>query len=159
MKEEIAYHFRMKENLERNLPKSICIGPFYVNVLPMKEFLIDKIWHVAKCLLEMFTTRLRDQLNENIADYTDIRNRLIEEPQHIERIFELCEWIETIPLTVRSIDENVQRLQLEYDILDHFWWNLSDEDFQAKWGTIGFPQQIKLQVSIEEECLFQMKRN
>ena len=155
MKEEIAYHFRLRASLEKNLPKSICIGPFNVNVLPLKEFLVEKRRHVAKCLLGMFTARLRDQLNENLADYINIKGKLKEEPQNIERIFEIREWIETIPLTVRAIDENVQRIKIEYDILDQFWWNLSDEDFEAKWEAVGFPRQIKLQVSIEEECLVQ----
>ena len=150
VKEEIDYHFHMKADLKAKLPKSINFGPFHVNVWPLKEYLINKRKHVAIELLKTFTIRLRNQLNKNLIEYADIIKKLKDEPQNIEQVFEIREWMETIPLTVKSLDENVQRLKLEYDILDYFSWNLSDEDFIAKWQAIGFPQKIEKQVSYND---------
>ncbi|XP_072745723.1 dynein axonemal heavy chain 1 [Anoplolepis gracilipes] len=67
------------------------------------------------------------------------------------RLFEEQDWMETIPLTVKALDKSVQKLKHEYDIFDHFWWNLSDQDFEAKWQAIGFPRQIQLHVEKTKE--------
>lgn len=96
----------------------------------------------------MFTENLRAQIDIVLSDYMQIRTRLKAIPRDIEHLFEEQDWIETIPLTVKGLDKIVQKLKHEYDILDHFWWNLSDQDFEAKWQAIGFPRQIQLYVRL-----------
>lgn len=96
----------------------------------------------------MFTESLRERLDVVLSDYMEIKARLKAKPLNIEQFFEEQEWMETIPLTVKGLDKIMQKLKYEYDILDHFWWNLSDQDFEAKWQAIGFPQQIHLHVRL-----------
>ena len=64
--------------------------------------------------------------------------------RNIEHLFEEQDWIETVPVRVKKLDEIVQKLKFQYDILDYFWWNLSDKDFEIKWQAIGFPRQVQL---------------
>lgn len=138
----------MKSIFELALPKDIVIGPFRVNVRPLKEFLIQKRQNCCTQLLIMFTENLRTKIDVVLSDYAQIRTRLRETPRNIEHLFEEQDWMKTIPLTVKNLDEVVQKLKYEYDILDHFWWNLSDEDFEDKWQAIGFPRQMHLCVRI-----------
>ncbi|KAL6436551.1 hypothetical protein ACFW04_004787 [Cataglyphis niger] len=152
VKDEIAFHFKMKSILELKLPKDIDIGPFCVNVRPLRQFLIQKRQDCCTQLLIMFTQSLRERLDDVLSDYMEIRARLKAKPLNIEQLFEEQEWMETIPLTVKGLDKIIQKLKYEYDILDHFWWNLSDQDFEAKWQAIGFPQQIQLYIEETKEC-------
>lgn len=138
----------MKSILESTLPKDIVIGSFRVNVRPLRKFLIQKRENCCTQLLVMFTDSLRAQIDNVLSDYVQIRTRLKAAPHNIEHLFEEQDWMETIPLTVKAIDKIVQKLKHEYDILDHFWWNLSDQDFEAKWQAISFPRQIQLHVRI-----------
>lgn len=149
VKEEIAFQFNIKRNIELTVPTSIWIGAFNVNVEPLKKFLIEKRKDLGNGLLSMFTQVLRDQVNELLTNYAEIRQKLKEDPRSIEDIFDIREWMDTIPLTVKSLDGVMQRLKIEFDILDSFKWNLSDEDFQAKWQAIGYPLEIELQVSFK----------
>lgn len=96
----------------------------------------------------MFTESLRTKIDVVLSDYVQIRTRLRITPRNIEHLFEEQNWMETIPMTIKNLDGIVQRLKYEYDILDYFWWNLSNEDFDAKWQVIGFPRQIQLCVRI-----------
>lgn len=146
VKDEISLHFKMKSNLEFALPNDIVIGPFRVNVRPLRQFLIQKRQNCCTKLLIMFAEDLRVRIDAILADYIKIRTRLRSASRNIEQLFEEQDWMETIPLTVKALDETVQKLKYEYDILDYFWWNLSDQDFQAKWQAIGFPRQVKLHV-------------
>lgn len=148
VKEEISFHLKMKSLLELALPKNIVIGPFRVNVRPLRQFLIEKRQKCCTRLLTMFAENLRTQIDDILIDYMKIRTRLRLSLRDIEQLFEEREWMESIPLTVRALDESVQKLKHEYDILDYFWWNLSDQDFQAKWQAIGFPRQVQLYVRI-----------
>ncbi|XP_025602682.2 dynein axonemal heavy chain 1-like [Athalia rosae] len=154
-KDEISFHFRMKRNLEQSLPSNIWIGPFNVNIRPLKMFLIEKRKELATKLLNMFTTQLHLQIDEILNEYKNIHRKLNDEPFDIERVFEMRDWMETISLTVGALDDSVQKLKLEYDLLDQFWWNLSDEDFALKYEAIGFPLQIQIQVEETQDLLLE----
>lgn len=95
----------------------------------------------------------------------------------IEHIYEIKEWMETIPMLVRGLDENTKRYVLvctnylfrvlahffkmkitfsqEYDVLDYFWYNLTDEDFENKWLAIGWPLKIFKHVDLTNEFLIE----
>lgn len=146
----------MKSVLEDTLPRNIVIGPFRVNVRPLKQFLIEKRQNCCTQLLIAFTENLRTQIDVILADYMQIRTRLRSTSRDIEHLFEEQEWMETIQLTVKALDRTAQKLKHEFDILDHFWWNLSDQDFEAKWQAIGFPRQIQLYVKISYFFLYRI---
>ena len=59
VKEEISFQYKMRINLEVTLPREIVIGPFIVNVEPLKQFLVSKRQDLYQRLLEMFATRMR----------------------------------------------------------------------------------------------------
>lgn len=138
----------MKSILELVLPKDIVIGAFRVNVRSLREFLIQKRYNCCEQLLIMFTKSLRTKIDVVLSDYVQFKTRLRVTLRNIEHLFEEQDWMETLLLTIKNLDEIVQKLKYEYDIFDHFWWNLSDDDFEAKWRAIGFPRQLKLYVRI-----------
>ncbi|CAL7945370.1 unnamed protein product [Xylocopa violacea] len=151
IKEEIAFHITMRQNLEVTLPDTITIGPFVVNVHPLKKFLTSKRHECSTGLLVMLTEKLRVEVDDVLEEYTQIRYRLKEVPQSIEHIFEIRDWMETIPLRVQDLQERMERLKLDFDVLDGFLWNITDEDFQAKWEAIGSPLQIENEITETNE--------
>lgn len=96
----------------------------------------------------MYTENLRAQIDIVLDSYVQVKGKLKSTSRDIEHLFELQSWMETIPLTVKTLDKTVQKLKHDFDILDYFWWNLSDKDFEAKWQAMSFPHQIQLQVMI-----------
>lgn len=98
-KEEISIHFHLKASLEVTLPCSIQIGPFLVNVEPLKEFLVKKRQELATKLIEMLLEKLKNETQEILNEYTEIIRKLSEKPLSIEYIFETREWMELIPDT------------------------------------------------------------
>ncbi|KAG7197921.1 hypothetical protein KM043_016158 [Ampulex compressa] len=146
VKDEIAFHVDMRRALELALPSKITIGPFVVNVKPLKEILIQKRQDCITRLLIMFAENLRNEVQKILFEYTQIKTKLREVPQSIEEVFQLREWIETIPLTVQNLNDTMQGTKQEFDILEYFSWNISDEDFQAMWEALSSPRQIQIQV-------------
>lgn len=62
IKEEINVHVKQKQLLEVNLPSSVVIGPFFVNVESLKQTLIEKRQMLIESLLTYLAERLAEQI-------------------------------------------------------------------------------------------------
>ncbi|XP_074037842.1 dynein axonemal heavy chain 1 isoform X2 [Leptinotarsa decemlineata] len=152
VKEEVSLHHRLKNSLEVTLPNIIFIGPFYVSIDHLRLFLISKRQEICQKLLHMFETRMKICVEEVLHEFKQIMIKLAEKPDNIERVFEMRDWMETVPMSVRTLEEMTRRYVMEYEVLDHFWYNLHDEDFENKWEAVGWP--LKIQRQVEETDAF-----
>ncbi|XP_055547680.1 dynein axonemal heavy chain 1 [Wyeomyia smithii] len=146
VKEEISFQIRMRESLEKTLPLSIVIGPFWVNVRPLREALIQMRKDLTAAILQMLTKRLRDKTSDIVADYTEIIDRMCDKPVSIEHICEIREFMESIPDLLQALEERMKTVVFEYEILDYFRCALPDADFYQKWHALAFPQSILKQM-------------
>lgn len=149
--DEISMHLRMKANLEVTLPQSIQIGPFLINVDPLKYYLVTKRAELASKLLDLLTEKLRDETLAILEDYRDIIKRLSERPLSIEQIFENREWMENLPDIITALENTMKMKMFEYDILDYFYRTLPNEDFKIKWDALASPQQCYKQIHATKE--------
>ncbi|XP_053696635.1 dynein axonemal heavy chain 1 [Sabethes cyaneus] len=146
VKEEISFQIRMRESLERTLPLSIVIGPFWVDVSPLREALIQMRKDLTTSILQMLTERLRDKTSEIVSDYTEIIDKICEKPTSIEHICEIREFMEGIQDLLQILEERMKTVLFEYEILDYFRYALPDADFYQKWHALAFPQKILKQM-------------
>ncbi|CAG9819626.1 unnamed protein product [Phaedon cochleariae] len=153
VKEEVSTHFRLKNSLEVTLPNAIFIGPFFVTVDRLRQFLIQKRQEIGAKLLDMFAARMKECIEEVLQEFKQIMFKLAEKPETIERVFEMRDWMETIPMSVRTFEEITRRYVLEYEVLDHFWYGLPNDDFENKWEAIGWPLKIQHAVEATETFL------
>jgi dynein heavy chain len=147
LKEEILEHQSLKTKLENELPNSICIGAFKINMEKLKKFLVNKRQEIINKLLEMHTKYIRSQINYMLDDFKLIFRRLSVEPVNIEQLFDLRDWMEGVPTMVTEYFENFQKLKMEYDVLDSLLWNIPDEDFECRYETMHYPFLIKNKVN------------
>lgn len=151
VKEEISFQIRMRENLERTVPLNIVIGPFWVNVKPLREVLIQKRVDLTFALLKMLTERLGNKTSDIVSDYNDIIDKMCQKPISIEHIYEIREFMETIPELLQRLEERMKTLVYEYEILDYFRYALPDADFYQKWHALALPQSITKQIGSVHE--------
>lgn len=149
--DEISMHLRMKANLEVTLPCSIQIGPFLIQVEPLKVYLVTKRAELASRLLEMLTEKLKDETSLIVGEYMNIIKILSERPISIERIFEIHEWMETLPDTIAEFENQMKLKLFEYEILDYFWHVLPNEDFKIKWNALAGPFRCSKQMIVTRE--------
>lgn len=64
VREEIAFHCRQKSYIEATIPANIIIGPFNVNIQPVRTALINKRQELATRLLDMFCARMKVHIEE-----------------------------------------------------------------------------------------------
>lgn len=101
---------KMKKKLEQTLPETITIGLFSVNIKNLKKLLVEKRRDLANLLLKTHADITCEQLELCCTEYRGINIKLGENPKTIEQVFEMREWIETLPVLIRNQSEIVKRL-------------------------------------------------
>lgn len=112
---------KMKKKLDLTLPETITIGLFSVNIKYLKKLLVEKRNDLANLLLRTHTNITCEQLELCCTEYRGIYIKLGENPKTIEHVFEIREWIETLPVLIRNQSEVVKRLFMVGNYLDTFY--------------------------------------
>ncbi|XP_065895241.1 dynein axonemal heavy chain 1-like isoform X2 [Dysidea avara] len=156
VKAEIDMQLREKTNIEKTLPQSIVIGPFYVNCDTIRQALSKKRKELANALLEYVVDRLRDKAEKVTECFKEVSHRLFERPNSIEELTEQREYITTIPEKVTENQVLIDLVMQEYDLVEDYYYPLSDEEFDNRWTTLGWPRKIQEQ---SENCTKQLEQD
>ncbi|XP_045539469.1 dynein axonemal heavy chain 1 [Papilio machaon] len=152
-REEVQIHYNAKEALILRLPQYITIGPFSLNVDTLKQLLVTKRSDIMKALLTMWAEEVRIAVDDVIMTYKSVMRKLGEKPNTIEQVFEIREWMESIPFALKTQDDNMKKIFTDYEVLDVFFTPLENEDFKALWEAIGWPLIITKQVDATTDFL------
>ncbi|XP_035980517.1 dynein heavy chain 1, axonemal isoform X4 [Fundulus heteroclitus] len=143
---QVKHHLEEMEKLQCSLPSSIDIGPFCVRVESVRQSLITKRKALANTLLENFALTLRKQ-TESASEKCNVISRMLwEKPNSIEELTEKREWMKQIPKQLKSYKEVLAKILLDFEVLEEFCYNISNEDLNKKWTAIWWPQRISQQM-------------
>ncbi|XP_060838328.1 dynein axonemal heavy chain 1 [Rhopalosiphum padi] len=146
IKEEISMQIKMKLNLEKTFPETITIGLFFIKIESLKQLLIKKRIELADLIMKTHASLMTDKIKMRCAEYNRMYLRLIEVPTTAEQVFEIKEWIDTLPILISEQSEIVRRLLKEMDMLDTFFWILEDEQLKLKFDSQIWPYKIQLRI-------------
>ncbi|XP_017152196.1 dynein heavy chain 1, axonemal [Drosophila miranda] len=151
VKRDILEHKRLKEELREILPAFITIGPFYINVDTLKQFLIKKRIEVVRRIFEYYVDRMFETNELLLERCLEVFNKIAERPISIEHLYSIRDFAATVPDVVDQLRADIQIMWLEYDLLDSFFYNLSDHQFAMKWNVFAWPHQIMVRLSTLKE--------
>jgi hypothetical protein len=90
-------HLKEKDILEKLIPTSITIGPFYIVTSKIRENLSNKRKLLAETVLNYQTRKVRTRAEETNNSFRDIQRKLFERPNNMEELHEHREWMKSIP--------------------------------------------------------------
>ena len=108
---------------------------------------------LSNAVLELLARKLRKQADDACEEFKSISRRLYEKPNCIEELAEMREWMKSIPDTLKEHQQLIDNAMNDYELIEDFYYNLSTDDFNAKWTTIGWPHKIELQMEQTEKQL------
>ncbi|KAM4613811.1 dynein axonemal heavy chain 1 [Polymixia lowei] len=159
VKKVVVQHLKEKERLDHTLPSSIVIGPFSVNVETVRQALCKKRKALANAALEHFALKLRKDVDEACEQCKAISRKLYEKPNSIEELTEQRDWMKQIPDQLKNHEERLGKVLSDYELMDEFFYNLPNVDFNGKWTAVGWPNKIMNQMEavaaqhvVDEEC-------
>lgn len=132
VREEVRMHLRERDALEKVIPSSITIGPFYIVTSKIRENLSNKRKMLAEAVLNYQTRKVRIKAEETNNSFRDIQRKLFEKPNNMEELHEHREWMKLIPGLLDDKKEDITNVMEEFALLDEFLFNLSNEDFNMK---------------------------
>ncbi|XP_063071051.1 dynein axonemal heavy chain 1 [Engraulis encrasicolus] len=151
VKREVEEHLKEKEVLDQTLPASIVIGPFLVSVEMVRQTLSKKRRALANAVIEKLATKLGKQVEDACEVCKSISRKLHVRPNSIEELTEQREWMKQIPDQLKAHEEVLSKAMSDYELIDDFFYNLSNDDFNAKWTAMAWPHKIEKQLETVEE--------
>ena len=101
---------KMKLKLEKTFPETMTIGLFFISIKSLKHSLVRKRIDLADSIMKTHASLTTEKMETCCAEYKRIYLNLSEIPTSIEQVFEIREWIETLPILIRNQSEIVRRL-------------------------------------------------
>ncbi|XP_030634236.1 dynein heavy chain 1, axonemal [Chanos chanos] len=151
VRNEVLHHLKEKECLDQSLPASIIIGPFLVIVETVRKSLSKKRRGLADAVLDRLALRLRKQVEDACENFKAISRKLYEKPNSIEELTEQREWMKQIPDQLKTNEEILLKAMSDYELIDEFFYSLSNEDFNRKWTAMAWPHKIVSQMEAVSE--------
>ncbi|CAK1542459.1 unnamed protein product [Leptosia nina] len=136
-REEVQMHYDAKQDLIWRLPQFINIGPFAINVDTLKQILVTKRADLIKALLTMWAEEVRIVVEDVIQAYKSIMRKLGEKPNSIEHVFEIREWMESIPFALKTQEDIMKKVHTVVATTDFLeeeqekFWKLHQQDEQT----------------------------
>ncbi|KAJ7998998.1 hypothetical protein DPEC_G00210820 [Dallia pectoralis] len=146
MKKEVIQHLKEKERLDQSLPASVVIGPFTVSVQTVRQNLSKKRRALANAALDRLALKLRKQVNDACEEYKSVSRKLHEKPNSIEELTDKREWMKQIPDQLKTHEETLTKAMSDYELIDEFFYSLSNEDINGKWTAMAWPHRIRTQM-------------
>ena len=132
IKAEIDSHLEKKATVESTFPQSIIIGPFLVITDTVRVALAKKHKDITRALLDFLVETLRKETTLISEEFNQISRKLFEMSNCIEELTEQREYMKTIPEIVATHQSRIDQTMGEYDMLEAFYYQLSDEDFESR---------------------------
>ena len=126
-------HLKEKETLEKLIPTSVVIGPYYVVTSKIRDNLSNKRKQLAEAVLNYQSKKVRIKAEVVSNSFRDIQRKLFEKPNNMEELHEHREWMKTISTLMDDKKDDIEAVMEEFNLLDEFWYNLSNEDFNMKY--------------------------
>ncbi|XP_051777061.1 dynein axonemal heavy chain 1 [Erpetoichthys calabaricus] len=150
VRKEIDFHLAEKDRLDNALPSSIIIGPFQVSVETLRQNLSKKRKTLVSSILEYLAQRLRHQVEEACEIFREISRKLYDKANSIEELAEQREWMKGIPDQLKTHEEVMSKVMAYYELMEDYYFNLSNDDFNIKWTAISWPSKILGQIEAVE---------
>jgi len=110
IQEEISMQIKMKLNLEKTFPETMTIGLFLVNIESLRHLLIKKRIELADLIMKTHAILTTEKIEICCSEYKRIYLKLTEVPTTIEQVFEIKEWIDTLPVLINNQSEIIRKL-------------------------------------------------
>lgn len=113
----------------------------------MKNILIKKYIDLVRRIFEYYVDRMYETNELIIERCRDVFHKIAMRPTCIEHLFEIRDFALTVPDLVDDLRRDIQVMWMEYDMLDSFFYNLSDHQFTMKWNAFAWPHNILVRLS------------
>jgi dynein heavy chain len=147
-------HIAEKRKVEASVPEVIDVGAYHVSTQNVRRLLADKHQEVATLLLDLVAKKTGDNATDASGEFQSIMDRLSIEPDSIEALTELREFIAQVPEKLIALRQVIEDAMKNYAVLEDICYKLPPSDFKLRWDLFSWPQRISEECfALEEKCI------
>jgi dynein heavy chain len=136
------------------IPQEINLGLFMVRCGKIKVELERKYDQIIRKILCLVAQKASEVSKTLAVKFAAVHSTLQHDPQDIEGVVAMEELIADIPKQMADILTELQEMNAQFELLDKFAYQLSDDLCSDKWNAYAWPKKIDLRVAqVEEEML------
>jgi dynein heavy chain len=143
-----------KKKVIDEIPQFANLGMFYVKMESISKSLIQKYDALTHMIMALIAQKASSKSKAVVSRYQDIHRKLSVKATTIEEIAELEEYMKEVPKESEEIRMWIEEMLTQFDVLDDYNFQLTDDQFSNKWNAFGWPRQIEATlVACEEQNL------
>ena len=145
---EIEYHTARADAVLDELPRTIRIGLFDVTVTQVRAFISRKHSETVQALQDLVLAQCNEKCNAICEEMQGMCTRVqkpVGSPEHAQ---EQRQYFKEVEASVSAMQPRIDEIPAYYELLESFYFLLSDEADRIKWATFTWP--LKMAEAIEE---------
>jgi dynein heavy chain, axonemal len=132
-----------KRRVVDEIPQFMNLGMFSIKLESISKSLIQKYDMLVHMIMALIAQKASFKCKNVISKFKDIHKRLIVKPTNIEEIAELEDYMKEVPKESEEIRVWIEEMLTQFDVLDEYNFELTDDQFSNKWSAFGWPRQIE----------------
>eukprot|EP00040_Diaphanoeca_grandis_P037866 m.251032 g.251032 ORF g.251032 m.251032 type:complete len:4203 (+) comp33890_c0_seq2:91-12699(+) len=143
IRKECLKHIQSSQEIDAELPLYVDVGIFHLSLATARDYLLNKKKELIKSLLDFLSKSLRKSADSVIKEYTAIAQQLYASPNGVEELDEKRAFMrQEMPAKLKDLASKGSKALSDWDLLEEFSTNLTDEDSEVYWSTYGWPKKV-----------------
>ncbi|KAL4440889.1 hypothetical protein ABPG74_009302 [Tetrahymena malaccensis] len=157
--DEIAEVERKKKQLKIDIPEYIHVSCFQISCLEVIAHLEEKLSDLSKNLKTVIAKRAKEGTTNIFNQFTLIKAKLNEDPNNIEKLVELQEYITNmLPIELEKLKSDMNKVFDVYKIMEDFNYKFTPDEMNKRWNVFAGPRDILQLINEREGKLDKLKQ-
>ena len=153
IQQELMYHLGRVDEVVGELPKKVSLGLFDISTNQVRDFLSNKHRECATALQQLVATSASAKCTALCDEMKAMCSNVMKPLRSPEHAQEQRQYFKDVTAQVEALQPQIAELPAYYEVLDEFFYLLSDDEDRLRWQTYTWP--MKMAEAIEtgiEKC-------
>ena len=144
LKKDVLLHQKEAARLMLEIPDSIIVSMFQVNVGTIRDEICKKHQMIAEQEIELIAKMAKRMANATIDSFYKINDKINSSPNNIEELSQIRDFMGSVPSEIEKLDVSIKQGMQVYAILEEFKYTFAEEDdYDKQWRLYGSPNDTK----------------
>jgi hypothetical protein len=128
LKKGVIFHRKEADRLMNEIPDSIVVSMFQVNVGTIRDVIAAKHTWIAEQEVELIAKMAKRMANGTIDAFYKINDKINSSPKDIEELSQIRDFMLSVPSEIEKLDGQIKLGMQVYGILEEFKYAFADEE-------------------------------
>jgi len=160
LRSDVLFHQKESARLMREIPDSIIVSMFQVNVGTIRDEICRKHNMIAEAEIEIIAKQAKRMANSTIDAFYKINDKINSTPNNINELAAIKDYMLGVPSEIEKLDVQIKQGMQVYAILEEFKYTFAEEeDYDKQWRLYGSPNETKSVIGRQMQALEKQKES